>query len=284
MKKDINANPSTNDCFVIMPIADPEGYEKGHFRKVYEDIFQIACDKAGFKAVRADEVKQTNLIHLDILQKLIDSSMSICDLSNRNPNVLFELGLRQAFDKPTVLVQETDTPPIFDISPLRYTNYNKELKYRDVLDAQTNIAAALKATKEATSKGEGVNSIVGLLSLASPALLKDITENDAAKMLQIVMSEMNDLRTDFRRTINKIDDRSPRVFHDQSESMMVIFEKFKMAIFNKSSLEVVKDLYDNFQFKLMRYYELNPHKELPKKVIDARNEAELLLAHYYAKD
>lgn len=77
------------DCFIIMPIADCDGYDKGHFSKVYEDIFKPACISANFRPVRADEVKQTNLIHLDILQKLIDSPMAICDLSSRNPNVLF---------------------------------------------------------------------------------------------------------------------------------------------------------------------------------------------------
>ena len=194
---------TNNDCFVIMPIAEPDGYDKGHFRKVYEDILKVACEKAGFNPVRADEVKQTNLIHLDILQKLIDSPIAICDLSNRNPNVLFELGLRQAFDKPTVLVQEVGTPKIFDISPLRYTEYRKELKYREVLEDQGFITEALKATKQATENGEGVNSIISLLSLSSPASLKEVTDNDAAKMLQIVMSEMNDLRADFRKTLNR---------------------------------------------------------------------------------
>lgn len=82
------------DCFIIMPIAECDGYDKGHFSKVYEDIFKPACANANFRPVRADEVKQTNLIHLDILQKLIDSPMAICDLSSCNPNVLFELGLR----------------------------------------------------------------------------------------------------------------------------------------------------------------------------------------------
>ena len=113
-QKQVAAQP---ECFVIMPIGDSDGYDKGHFSKVYEDIFKPACEKSNFKPVRADEVKQTNLIHLDILQKLIDSPMAICDLSSRNPNVLFELGLRQAFDKPTVLVQENGTPKIFDIGP-----------------------------------------------------------------------------------------------------------------------------------------------------------------------
>lgn len=117
------------DCFVIMPISECEGYEKGHFKHVYEDIIKPAVEKAGYIAIRADEVNATNLIHLDILKKLIDTPIAVCDLSTRNPNVLFELGIRQAFDKPVVLIQEKGTQKIFDIAPLRYLEYSKDMKY-----------------------------------------------------------------------------------------------------------------------------------------------------------
>lgn len=203
-----------NDCFVIMPIADPDGYEKGHFTKVYEDIFKPACYKAGFSSVRADEVKQTNLIHLDILQKLIDSPMAICDLSSRNPNVLFELGLRQAFDKPTVLVQEVGTPKIFDIVPLRYTEYRRELRYREVLEDQSMIMEAIQATREATDQGEGVNSIVRILSLSKPAALKDITGSDSNGLLQLVRAEMSEMRSDFRRAMFMMEREKERIIFD----------------------------------------------------------------------
>lgn len=133
-----------NDCFIIMPIADHPDYKNGHFKRVYEDILAPACRSAGYNPVRADDVTQANLIHLDILQKLLESPMAICDLSTRNPNVLFELGLRQAFDKPTVLVQEVGTPKIFDINMFRYTEYRNGLDYRDVLSDQLSIQKVLE--------------------------------------------------------------------------------------------------------------------------------------------
>lgn len=55
------------DCFVIMPIAECEGYETNHFAHVYNDIIKPAVAKTEYTATRADEVKETNLIHLDIL-------------------------------------------------------------------------------------------------------------------------------------------------------------------------------------------------------------------------
>jgi hypothetical protein len=207
-----NKVAAQSECFVIMPIADPDGYDKGHFSKVYEDIFKPACEKSNFKPIRADEVKQTNLIHLDILQKLIDSPMAICDLSSRNPNVLFELGLRQAFDKPTVLVQENGTPKIFDIAPLRYTEYRKELKYRDVLEDQESIANAISATRESTEKGDGVNSIVSILSLAKPATLKEVAEGDSSGLLQLVRAEMSEMRSDFRKAMYMFESVNNRSF------------------------------------------------------------------------
>ena len=229
------------ECFVIMPIADPDGYDKGHFSKVYEDIFKPACEKSDFKPIRADEVKQTNLIHLDILQKLVDSPMAICDLSSRNPNVLFELGLRQAFDKPTVLVQENGTPKIFDIAPLRYTEYRRELRYRDVLEDQASIAQAIVATKESTAKGDGVNSIVSILSLAKPATLKEVAEGDSSGLLQLVRAEMSEMRSDFRKAMFMFESVNNRSFIGSGGSPINFSRRIREARDSLREAEVLMD-------------------------------------------
>ena len=119
-------------CFVIMPISDPEGYESGHFKYVYDDIFKPAIEEAGFEPKRADDDGSSSMIQVNIIKDIIESPMAICDLSTRNPNVLFELGIRQAFDLPVVLVQEEGTPRIFDISTINTIDYRKSLKYREV--------------------------------------------------------------------------------------------------------------------------------------------------------
>lgn len=198
------STPTNSDkppCFVIMPISDHPDYEPGHFKRVFEDIFEPACDKAGFYAVRADQVGQTNLIHLDVLQKLIASPMVLCDLSSQNPNVLFELGLRQAFDKPVVLVREVGTPDIFDIAPLRYAEYRKERIYHQVLQDQKKITNAIVETQKAFQDDKGVNSIVRLLSLTQPAALPDIREADKDPVLQIVRAELSEIRAEFREAL-----------------------------------------------------------------------------------
>ena len=183
------------DCFVLMPIADCDGYEKGHFLHVYDDIIKPAIDQTDFNAIRADEVKETNLIHLDILRKLIEAPIAVCDLSTRNPNVLFELGIRQAFDKPVVLIQEKGTPKIFDIAPLRYLEYSKELKYHEVLDTQRKLQEAIEATKSAEGETGNVNSIVKLLALSSPATIPNLdNSNKEVLALDYMSSQMMELK------------------------------------------------------------------------------------------
>jgi len=183
------------DCFIIMPISDPEGYEDGHFRHVYENIIQPACEQANVKPIRADDVKETNLIHLDVLKKLIDSPIAICDLSTRNPNVLFELGIRQAFDKPVVLIQEVGTPRIFDIAPLRYLEYSRDMKYHDVLKSQSELKDAISATINAEGDSGNINSIVKLLALSNPATIPELEGNKKEVFaIEVLQSEMMEIR------------------------------------------------------------------------------------------
>jgi hypothetical protein len=188
------AKNTKKDCFIIMPIAEVDGYPSGHFGHVYENIIKPSCDLAGYTPVRADEVKETNLIHLDILKKLIEAPMAICDLSNRNPNVLFELGIRQAFDKPVVLIQEKGTPKIFDIAPLRYLEYTKEMKYHEVLNMQQKLKSSLEATAAAESDATNINSIVKLLALNTPAQLPDLENGKESMALEYLQAEMRDMR------------------------------------------------------------------------------------------
>ncbi|PQJ25371.1 hypothetical protein BSZ31_10735 [Limnobacter sp. SAORIC-690] len=181
-------------CFIIMPISDAEGYPTGHFKHVYENIIYPSCEMAGYQAIRADEVKATNLIHLDILKRLIDTPIAICDLSSRNPNVLFELGIRQAFDRPVVLIQEAGTPKIFDIAPLRYLEYSKDMKYHDVLRIQKELKEAIEATALAGSDANSVNSIVKLLALNSPAKIPDLKGAKEGLAIEVMHAEMRELR------------------------------------------------------------------------------------------
>lgn len=185
----------TDDCFVIMPMGEVESYDNDHFDRVYEDIIVPACEAVGYKAKLSSDDKKTSLIQLDILNGLLDAPMVVCDLSTRNPNVLFELGIRQAFDKPVVLIQEEGTKPIFDIAPLRYLEYSKNLKYRDVLGFQQDLSDAISSTMSSTQENGNISSIVKLLAINRSAELPDYgAEKIEGLENQLIRSELKEIR------------------------------------------------------------------------------------------
>ncbi|MGV9213103.1 hypothetical protein ACTFTM_14695 [Micromonospora sp. RB23] len=115
-------------CFVAMPFTERhEDHPSGYFAEVLENLFTPALQDAGFKVKTAIQYG-SDLIHHTLLNELIDADLVLADLSEHNPNVLFELGIRMAVNKPVVLVRSRGTGPIFDVdNALRVWDYNSTL-------------------------------------------------------------------------------------------------------------------------------------------------------------
>ncbi|EPX3668859.1 hypothetical protein [Citrobacter koseri] len=174
----ITEKPKT--CFVMMPIADHPDYEPGHFNRVYQYLIKPACVKAGYQPIRADDNKASNMIMFDILKKIVDCDMAICDLSSRNANVFYELGLRQAFNKKTILITDNILPAPFDISAFRYVSYSPTLRVDTVDREIPGIISMLKETEN--QPADDVNSIIKLLQI-QPSKVENISLNEEESVL-----------------------------------------------------------------------------------------------------
>ncbi|TFB25517.1 hypothetical protein E3U32_10180 [Lelliottia nimipressuralis] len=192
------SSESLKTCFVIMPIADMNGYETRHFDRVYSHIIKPACEKAGFSPIRADEVSSSNLIVLDILRRIVECDIAICDLSGRNPNVMYELGLRQAFNKKTVLIKDDKTISPFDVQAFRYCEYDISLRIDNAFNNISSIEKALKSTSAADESD--VNSIVQLLKI-QPAQVGEKTILSSTDTL--ILDAINDLNSRFNSLSDK---------------------------------------------------------------------------------
>ena len=185
-------------CFVIMPISDPDGYEDGHFGRVYDHIIKPACIAAGLQPRRADEVKSTNYIVIDILKRIIESDIVICDLSSKNPNVLYELGIRQAFNLPSTLIKDNKTDRIFDIQGIRTIDYDDSLR----VDTVKKDIATIKATIEETleKKGKEVNSLIQLLGIHQAEL---VSSTEISSDTSLILNVLRDVS----QRITKLEDK-----------------------------------------------------------------------------
>ncbi|MCG2592210.1 hypothetical protein LZ009_05390 [Ramlibacter sp. XY19] len=115
-------------AFVAMPFSErTDRYPKGYFDEVLKHLITPAAVKAKFTAKTAKKAG-SEVIQSTIVNELDSADLVIVDLTEHNPNVLFELGMRIAFNKPVCLIRAKGTPPIFDIDHmLRVYDYDPNL-------------------------------------------------------------------------------------------------------------------------------------------------------------
>ncbi len=181
---------STKKCFVVMPISDVPPYETGHFKRVYDYLFKPACTEAGFEPFRADDEMKTNHIIIDILKRVIESDMVLCDISSRNPNVFYELGIRQAFNLPVTIVRDNKTPRVFDIQGLRDIEYDINLRVDTISPKKDEIKETLKNTYNKSETD--VNSIIQLLSVKPAEISTTVDLSNDTTLILKAIKEMNE--------------------------------------------------------------------------------------------
>ncbi len=136
-------------CFVIMPFVEKtSSYSSGFFTEVLNSLIIPAGREAGFEVKTANR-QGTEMIHSTIVNEILDADMCVCDLTEHNPNVLFELGMRLGHDKPVALIQAEGTARVFDVdNVLRVLPYKKELWRTTIQKDLPDLIAHIRATWE----------------------------------------------------------------------------------------------------------------------------------------
>jgi hypothetical protein len=173
-------------CFIMMPISDIDPYPIGHFKRVYEYIIKPAVLKAGFQPIRADDILNTNFIAIDVIKRIVSCDMALCDLSARNPNVFYELGIRQAFNLPVTLMRDSITKRAFDIQGFRDIEYDENLRIDNVEATKSLVCEMLINTFK--NVGTEVNSLISLLGIHAAKVTSSI---EISKDTEIILSALN---------------------------------------------------------------------------------------------
>lgn len=116
-------------AFVIMPFVEKGEKPRpaGFFNELLNALITPAANAAGF-AVETARKQGSDVIQSTIINQLLKAELVIADLTDHNPNVLFELGIRIAMDLPVALIKAEGTGQIFDVDNLmRVSPYNQNL-------------------------------------------------------------------------------------------------------------------------------------------------------------
>lgn len=112
--------------FVISPIGPANTEIRREADWVLDDMIKPALEPKGFKVQRADDFSATGMITTKVILGIQNADLIVADMSGRNANVFYELGVAHSYRKPVIpLMREGDEIP-FDTAPLGTIFYSRE--------------------------------------------------------------------------------------------------------------------------------------------------------------
>lgn len=112
-----NFVPDPNLCFVIMPFGDPDLLE------VHEDHIVPTLLGCGLAVERGDDIQEPGTIMHQVWSGINRARLVVAEVTGRNPNVMYELGLCHALGKPVIILTRGLDDLPFDLRHVRVINY-----------------------------------------------------------------------------------------------------------------------------------------------------------------
>jgi hypothetical protein len=192
------------DCFVIMPFGDPS-VDHAHFDKM-ENIYSEwikptvesiqSPDPPGnfLHCHRADKEVGPGDIVEHVMESLINSRMVIADLTGKNANVFYELGVRHAVSNSTILIAEGTEHIPFDLRTLRAIVY--QYTPPGMIRFRRQLQEAVMSIVTAPDKID--NPVRRILYRRESAQLASAEESGVSQVVQTLMSELSSMKNELR--------------------------------------------------------------------------------------
>lgn len=161
-------------CFVAMPVTTPTSYtedlhDADHFGHVLKHLFTPALEQAGYTVI-PPKMFGAALIHAEIIRHLEQADLVLADLSNHNPNVFFELGIRTSLDRPVVLVKDARTGMIpFDLGTINVLSYDETLATWTLQEEIKRLSEHVSNVPTGDPNGNAMWRYFGLTKRGDPA-------------------------------------------------------------------------------------------------------------------
>lgn len=149
MSNEDNKNEGPLTVGIVMPISAIDGCSSEHWADVkniiMEAVSSIVYDRK-FVAKLVSDADDVGVIQNRIVTGVYESDVIVCDVSAKNANVMFELGMRLAFDRATVIVKDDKTDYSFDTSVIEHLSYPRDLRFYAVNAFKARLAEKILAT------------------------------------------------------------------------------------------------------------------------------------------
>ena len=125
---DEERNLQDKKCFIITPIGNEDSDIFRRAKGVIESAIKPVLEKYGYVDIKpAYEINISGMINTQIINRIIEDDLVIANLTENNPNVMYELCLRHVVAKPIIHICERETKLPFDIKDSRTIFYDNDM-------------------------------------------------------------------------------------------------------------------------------------------------------------
>jgi hypothetical protein len=178
--------------FTVKDVDMQRYVDPNHWSEVYAGLIEPACRNAGMSCLRDDEDIGSRLIADNILTKIEDANIILCDLSSHNPNVFLELGWALRADKPYVLLKDDLTTFTFDLNQQYTFEYDHRLQ---PIVLSKNVESLAEVLENTLRDEKHRYSVVGRLGVQSWAIEAAQSGDQQTQMLLEIQQMLRRLST-----------------------------------------------------------------------------------------
>ncbi|MGN4870947.1 hypothetical protein ACTFSO_03575 [Bacillus cereus group sp. MYBK120-1] len=184
-------NPNKDKtCFIITPIGD----DQSDIRRAADGVIDAVIIPAlVYMGLDEDNIKVAHRmpspgsINKQVITSVLECDLAIANLTNLNPNVMYELAIRHAARKPVIQICQKGTRLPFDITEERTIFYTNDMA--GVIELNNNFK---EMVAEAIGDEEPDNPIYRVIE--SNSIMKNVDETDPSRyMLNRIDSLENNL-------------------------------------------------------------------------------------------
>lgn len=235
------------DCFVIMPFSASQTHTAEEWTEIFENFFKPAWNSFNIDCYRTEVPRGS--ITKDIIEKLFSASIVFADLTDSNPNVMYELGVRHTFKKPSVMVKTKRSEIPFDVND--YNVFEYEYTPKGLENLKSHLRTIIEDIRKFPNKAD--NPVWDFRN-TSDFLIDYYRNMETAYKLQALVLELNsnsNLCDEFLDGIENIDLTVDFVQMDKStrEQLEVGARKFFPSIRSDALTHLRVTRYINFEIE-----------------------------------